>query len=104
MDWRTFTKQNWVKNLPLMEQKRRYMQALNEAEEEIALAIMAQAQVQNAYSVPTQTGAAVGGSDPLDPKMTTALELEVQQGGAVLETEQLFGSAEATISTQTGND
>jgi hypothetical protein len=98
MDWRIFTKQNHIKSLPLMEQKRRYMKALHEAEQEIALAVMAQAQAQNAYTVPAQTGAAIGGSDPLDPLMTTEAEI-VTQNGIVLETQQLVGSAEATLST-----
>ena len=98
MDWRVFTKQNYIKDLPLMEQKRRYMKALIEAEEEFALAIMAQAQANQATQVMSQTGAAVGGSDPLDPLMTTEAEL-VMQDGVVLETQQLFGSAEATLST-----
>jgi len=102
MDWRVFTKQNYIKDLPLMEQKRRYMKALNEAEEEFALAIMAQAQANQATYAMSQTGAAVGGSDPLDPEMTTAIELETQDGGSVLETEQLIGSAEATLSINQG--
>ena len=52
MDWRIFVQQNHIKNLPLTEQRQRYIKALNEAE--MALAIMAQAQVQNAYTIPSQ--------------------------------------------------
>ena len=101
MDWRVFTKQNWIKDLPLMEQKRRYMKALNEAEEEYALAIMAQAQANQAAQVMSPTGAAVGGSDPLDILMTTAAEI-VTQDGIALETQQRvgLGREEATLSTE----
>ena len=96
MDWRIFVQQNHIKNLPLTEQRQRYIKALNEAE--MALAIMAQAQVQNAYTIPSQTGAAIGGSDPLDIKMTTVTEIITQDGFALrneesthnLATEQQF--------------
>jgi len=93
MDWRVFTKQNYIKDLPLMEQKRRYMKALNEAEEEFALAIMAQAQANQAAQVMSQTGATVGGSDPLDILMTTAAEIVTQDGFALEDETRTFNIA-----------
>tara|TARA_R110000824_G_scaffold52364_4_gene145251 strand:+ start:947 stop:1243 length:297 start_codon:yes stop_codon:yes gene_type:complete len=88
MDWRVFTKQNYIKDLPLMEQKRRYMKALNEAEEEFALAVMAQSQANQAVAVMSQTGAAVGGPDPLDVALTAEFEFQLQESTAVLVMQQ----------------
>ena len=87
MDWRHFTKQNWIKDLPLFEQKRRFMKLLSEAEESITLQMMAQAQANQAAPVVSLTGAAVGGSDPLDIKMTTLTELITENGDFALRTE-----------------
>ena len=87
LDWRHFTKQNYIKDLPLHEQKRRYMKLLHEAEESITLQMMAQAQANQAAQVASQVGAAVGGSDPLDIKMTTLTELITENGDFALRTE-----------------
>ena len=83
LDWRHFTKQNYIKDLPLHEQKRRYMKLLHEAEESITLQMMAQAQANQAAQVASQ----VGGSDPLDIKITTLTEIITENGDFALRTE-----------------
>jgi hypothetical protein len=84
MDWRHYTKLPGIKDLPLYEQKRRFMKMIIESEESIRQ--HQNMMTQQAFGS-NPSGYAAGAPD--SPKFTAAIELLTQEG-FVLITESGF--------------
>lgn len=78
MDWKYFTKQPGIKNLPLFEQKRRFLAEIEAAETD--------ARMTNGQMFATNPRGAAGGYDVPTIEMTPEIEL-VDESGNALETE-----------------
>ena len=75
MDWRHYTKLPGIKDLPLFEQKRRYMEMLVESEESIK---QHQLMIAQQTAVANPRGYAAGAPD--HPVFTAAAEILTQNG------------------------
>ena len=77
LDWRTFTKLNHIKNLPLMEQKRRFLKEVAELEEAIRMT--------HSQFITTNPRGAAGGDEPVHEQVAESPEVEMftQQGHVV---------------------
>tara|TARA_R110000851_G_scaffold52051_4_gene123287 strand:- start:897 stop:1166 length:270 start_codon:yes stop_codon:yes gene_type:complete len=77
LDWRHYVKQNHIKDLPLLEQKRMFLKEVDELEAAIRMT--------HSQFITTNPGGAAGGDEPVHEQVAESPEIEMftQQGHVV---------------------
>jgi hypothetical protein len=77
LDWRHYVQQNHIKDLPLLEQKRKYLLEVAELEEAIRMT--------HSQFITTNPGGSAGGDEPVHEQVAESPQVEMftQQGHVV---------------------